>query len=250
MSDPISLIFFLLLLGAVLLLRAGVPNARIHFKGAMGEAEISRILRGLPRNEYHVFNDLVLDTEFGSSQIDHVVVAKAGIFVIETKNYKGWIHGSDRAEYWTQSIYKHKTTFRNPVKQNWSHVLALKEVLAGIGRIQYFPIIVFAGSATLKNVYSKTPVIYSDQLFAEIVGQASDYSIPDTQLNEIIRRIEDPDGRPRPIPSRQNSPLLTTQRRDPTKCPKCKNSLVLRNGRFGQFYGCSSYPRCKYTQNI
>jgi len=33
------------------------------------------------------------------------------------------------------------------------------------------------------------------------------------------------------------------------KCPKCNNNLVLRNGKFGEFYGCSSYPACKYTKN-
>ena len=32
-------------------------------------------------------------------------------------------------------------------------------------------------------------------------------------------------------------------------CPECGNKLVLKNGRFGEFYGCSNYPRCKYTRN-
>lgn len=32
-------------------------------------------------------------------------------------------------------------------------------------------------------------------------------------------------------------------------CPICKGPLVLRNGVNGKFYGCSNYPKCKYTQN-
>lgn len=34
------------------------------------------------------------------------------------------------------------------------------------------------------------------------------------------------------------------------RCPRCNGKLVLRTGRFGKFYGCSHYPRCKFTQNL
>ena len=33
-------------------------------------------------------------------------------------------------------------------------------------------------------------------------------------------------------------------------CPKCGGALQIRNGKYGQFYGCSNYPRCKYTKKI
>jgi len=33
-------------------------------------------------------------------------------------------------------------------------------------------------------------------------------------------------------------------------CPYCKNLLILRKGKYGDFYGCSNYPKCKYTQKI
>ena len=33
-----------------------------------------------------------------------------------------------------------------------------------------------------------------------------------------------------------------------TVCPRCGGSLVIRDGRYGKFYGCSSYPKCTYTQ--
>jgi len=34
------------------------------------------------------------------------------------------------------------------------------------------------------------------------------------------------------------------------KCPKCNGYLIERSGKFGQFYGCSNYPKCQYTKNI
>ncbi len=33
------------------------------------------------------------------------------------------------------------------------------------------------------------------------------------------------------------------------KCPKCGEILIKRNGKFGQFLGCSGYPNCRYTEN-
>ncbi len=32
-------------------------------------------------------------------------------------------------------------------------------------------------------------------------------------------------------------------------CPECGGELVKRKGRFGEFFGCSNYPNCKYTKN-
>ena len=33
-------------------------------------------------------------------------------------------------------------------------------------------------------------------------------------------------------------------------CPKCVGALVLRNGKYGKFYGCSNYPKCRYTAPV
>ena len=33
-------------------------------------------------------------------------------------------------------------------------------------------------------------------------------------------------------------------------CPKCAGALVLRNGKYGKFYGCSNYPKCTYTAPV
>ena len=33
-------------------------------------------------------------------------------------------------------------------------------------------------------------------------------------------------------------------------CPRCKHTLVKRNGKFGEFWGCSEFPNCRYTENI
>lgn len=71
-------------------------------KGKRGEKHVAAFLSFLPKKEYKVINDLLLQTGGHSTQIDHVVISVYGIFVIETKYYKGWIYGGENSEYWTQ----------------------------------------------------------------------------------------------------------------------------------------------------
>ena len=41
-----------------------------------------------------------------------------------------------------------------------------------------------------------------------------------------------------------------TQTPTKKKCPKCGAPLIIRLGRFGKFYGCSAWPKCKYTKPL
>jgi DNA topoisomerase-1 len=31
-------------------------------------------------------------------------------------------------------------------------------------------------------------------------------------------------------------------------CPKCGGKLIMREGKYGNFIGCSNFPKCRYTQ--
>ncbi|MCW1913981.1 NERD domain-containing protein [Luteolibacter sp. GHJ8] len=100
-------------------------------KGEDGELYVARDLRDLDPFAYRVFHDLYLPRPDGrgTTQVDHIVVSRFGIFVIETKNYAGWIFGGARQKMWTQSIFGRNTQFPNPLHQNHLHVLALQGFL-------------------------------------------------------------------------------------------------------------------------
>lgn len=74
-----------------------------NMKGKFSEELAYRKMLELP-DEYHIFNDLFLENNGYTTQIDHVVVSPYGVFVIETKGYKGWILGGENSDYWTQVI--------------------------------------------------------------------------------------------------------------------------------------------------
>ena len=88
------------------------------FKGFLGESVINVAMwLKLEKDIYHRLNGITLPrANGGSTQIDHIIVSVYGIFVIETKNYKGWIYGSETQRQWTQSFPNgSKFKFQNPL---------------------------------------------------------------------------------------------------------------------------------------
>jgi len=93
-------------------------DVRRRVKGAMGERNVSRILhRKLPSNRYRVFDSVLLRfPDGGTSQIDHIVVSQMGIFVIESKNYKGTIVGLCENQKWTLIVKGGRYERYSPIK--------------------------------------------------------------------------------------------------------------------------------------
>ena len=221
-------------------------------KGAIGESSVASTLRKLPGKEYVVFNNLMLKTKRGSSQIDHVVVSIYGIYVIETKHYKGWIHGHEKSQNWTQTIYKKKTKFRNPIKQNWSHIYALKEVLSDFKNIRYHNIVVFTGGGKLKNITSNTPVIYRNKLNRTIKLSRESVSLDAEQVNAITlifneAEVSNKKSKREHVKQVKRSRKEYKQKIKLLICPRCDSDLLVRKGKHGKFYGCSNYPQCRFT---
>lgn len=120
-------------------------------KGRVGEASINFLAkRFLDRDVYHLIPDVTLPSGDGTTQIDHVIVSRYGIFVIETKMYKGWIYGGEKDAQWTQVIYKRKERFQNPLRQNYKHTKTLSD-LTGIPHDYFKSIVVFVGDSTFKT---------------------------------------------------------------------------------------------------
>ncbi len=121
------------------------------FKGIFGEFFVNLSAKlFLDKEQYHLIKNVTLPTEDGSTQIDHVIVSKYGVFVVETKNMKGWIFGSPNQKTWTQKIYKHSSKFQNPLHQNYKHVKTLESLL-NLEEEQIFSVVVFVGDSTFKT---------------------------------------------------------------------------------------------------
>lgn len=238
--------WFVILIIVIVLFRIFLPQ----IKGWIGEKTVSVVLSTLPGEEYRTINNVMLKTETGTSQVDHVVVSTYGIFVIETKNYKGWITGSENSNQWVKNMYGKKYPFRNPIKQNYGHVKALESMLE-IPFETFIPIVVFSVQSDLK-VKTKSPVVYTSQL-AKTIRKYSDIKIPKEDIEKIALKINEAN-----VDSKENRKKHVQDIRDNLKkeeeivkagiCPKGGGELKKRKGKNGTFLGCSNYPKCRYTK--
>src|ERR1044071_6399221 len=81
-----------------------------------GEAAVHKVIvANFHSPQYHLLNNLTIPFQDGTTQIDHILISTKGIFVIETKNYSGWIFGDDKSKQWMQVIYRVKNRFQNPI---------------------------------------------------------------------------------------------------------------------------------------
>ncbi len=241
----------ILLFGTILFLIARAFRMAIMGKGAYAEDRVARRLARLPE-EYHVFNDVYIRSGNRSVQIDHVVISWYGVFVIETKNYKGWVYGSANAEHWTQNIYGHKYQLYNPTRQNASHVSALCD-LFHITRDKAISIIVFAGSATV-HCSADCHVVCLNQL-RQVIERYKYVHFTDEQVMQMMGKLSEAlvtdKNRKREHVHEVRQQVAEKERLEANGiCPRCHGQLVMRKGRYGHFIGCSNYPNCKYTAQI
>ncbi|MFA6308865.1 MAG: NERD domain-containing protein [Clostridia bacterium] len=238
-------------LWALVVLTAIFKAFQPKISGYFGEKTISTLVSFLPKDKYLILNNIMLKTNTGTTQIDHIVVSVYGIFVIETKNYKGWILGNEMDEYWTQNIYGKKNKFKNPIRQNFGHIKALEELLSAYDGIPTIPIVAFSGKSDLKVKLNKYKVVYFSgvvkvikQYDSEVLNFKKAKEISDFILHSNIDGKETRKDHVTAIKKKVND---TATKTDNNICPKCGGTLVERNGRYGTFTGCSNYPKCRFT---
>ncbi|WP_114764537.1 nuclease-related domain-containing protein [Vibrio rhodolitus] len=237
-----------------LLLIVSVFKSR-WFKGVFGEFLVNRLLSKLPESDYTLIKDVTLPTSDGTTQVDHIVVSRFGIFVVETKNMKGWIFGSAHQKQWTQKIYRHSSKFQNPLHQNYKHIKTL-ETLLGCSEEHLHSVIVFIGDSTFKTemppnvTYARGCIQYIQQ-FNEVVFSDNDYA----GLIELINQIKLKRGVITDLKHRKHVKEIVESKASSNQCPRCGSEMVLRETKRGenigkQFWGCSSFPKCRAVKHF
>lgn len=100
--------------------------------GKQGEERTAHLLNSLPDN-YKLIRNAVISYEGRESEIDNIVVGNTGVFIIETKNHRGYISGDCHEMYWAQHKIDnygecHSKNFYNPTKQVATHIYRLKGI--------------------------------------------------------------------------------------------------------------------------
>lgn len=253
-----------------------------NFIGKRGESLTARELKlvDLLGRKGKILRNIYIPKENGdTSEIDLLYITQKGIFVIESKNYSGWIFGDEKSTNWTASLPNgQKNRFYNPILQNKTHIKWLNEYLGG--GIPLFSLIVFSERCELKkvtlNAESNVKVIKRDYLYANIrkIWNEVPDVLTDNEVEEFyavlkrltnvgedvkIEHIESIKKRYERTPAESQSEEKrrtckeTAEEGSVRTCPKCGSPLVLRTVAKGenagkQFYGCSQFPKCWYKE--
>lgn len=221
-------------------------------KGWIGEAQSTLAKKIFLDSKIYIdLNNVTIPIPNGTTQIDHVIVSRYGLFVVESKNKDGWIFGDEASPQWTQSIFGKKYRFQNPLHQNYRHTKALSEFL-GIDHDKFFSVVMFWGDCEFKTplpphvmakgytsyIKSQTTVLFSDQEVQDIATAIKKGMLPKSWATR-----------------RQHVASLKERFSSTTTCPKCGSALLLRTAKSGpnngsQFYGCTKYPACRYVAKL
>lgn len=224
-------------------------------KGMFGELFVALMLRlFLDKRRYHRLHNVTLPTIDGTTQIDHVVVSEFGIFVIETKNMRGWIFGSENQAQWTQKIYRKNVRFQNPLRQNYKHTKAV-EAVTGLDSELVHSVVVFMGDSTFKTEMPVN-VVYG----GELVRYIKRFQEPVLSEGEVVCALDSiRNGKHASNWQTHRDHVASLKTRSDEQavrlCPRCGEVLVIRQVRQGvkageKFWGCSAYPRCREVQEI
>lgn len=233
------------------------------FKGFVGEAMGSLAHKiWLDSDIYRELNNVTIPTPNGTTQIDHVIVSRFGIFVIEAKNMNGWIFGDEKSAEWTQSFPGGKFRFQNPLRQNYGHTKCLSEFL-GVEQNKLHSVVMFWGESTFKTpmpdnvldkgyssyIMSKTTVLFTDDEVEQIVDAIQTGKLPRTWATRRphVASLKERHSKP-------EMPPEIMKCGDPC-CPKCGSVMLKRSAKKGvnagnEFWGCSRYPGCRGIVNI
>ena len=252
-------IFPILVIGLIIWVKKNQSN----WIGAIGERRVRKEIEKLERKHpgtYKSYHDIYIPKSDGTlSQIDHIIVSKYGLFVIETKFYDGWIFGSENQKNWTQVIFKRKEKFLNPIWQNKGHIRALREWLGEEGeKIPTHSIVVFFKTATFKNSmnFEQADVIYLHDILKTI--SLKNTNIVNTQTTESISNrlteLKAEGMKDKKKIAKQHVKNIKTKQASIKQsvtqniCPRCGGELKLRNGKYGQFKGCNNFPKCRFVE--
>ena len=198
--------------------------------------------------DFVVLKNLYIPYQNKTSEIDLLMIHEKGIYVFESKNYSGWIFGNTEQLNWTQCLKGgEKNKFYNPIRQNKTHIKALSNFL-GLSEDAFVSYVVFSERCTLKDVPADTEnvvIVRRPEMLRHLRKQLS--TAPIIYSLEIINQMADKLVKAASVTEEEKQKHIDDIN---TRCPFCGNELVLRKGKYGDFWGCSSYPKCSFTRKV
>lgn len=158
-------------------------------KGKIGEKKVQKALfKGL-NYKYHIFNNVTFRDEYQyTTQIDHIVLSRYGLFVLEVKNYSGWIYAYEHKKNWIQKFPSKQIEFQNPIFQNHRHINVLKFILdAKELSNNIHSIVIFSNNSTFKTPFPEQ--VFQENQWIPYIKSFKNIVFTEQQINYIKNQI-------------------------------------------------------------
>lgn len=255
------------------------PYSSVIFdKGRLGEFYIYKYLLPLEGYQKYLFNVYFPKENGETTEADVILIHESGIYVFESKNYGGWIFGTENQQYWTQTFpsgkgRSSKSRFLNPIIQNKVHLKWLRHYLEDAS-LPIYSYIVFSDRCTLKDIHLTSDehhVINRYNILEEVKHNAANAvtRLSNDEIDSIYEKLypltqADDELRAKHIEevNRKQEKASHTANYDNSSadaaemiCPRCGGRLVMRVAERGEnigkrFLGCSNFPKCRYIRNL
>ncbi len=198
--------------------------------------------------KFEVLKNVYVPYKEKTAEIDLIMIHEKGIYVFESKNYSGWIFGDENQLNWVQSLPNgEKSKFYNPIRQNQTHIKALSECLE-LPISAFKSYIIFSNRCTLKKVPKSTDsviIVKREDMLNNIRADLKRLPViyNDREIQHYKYRLIDHTNKSSEDKEKHIDNIKN-------KCPYCGSDLILRKGKHGEFYGCSAYPKCKFTKKL
>jgi hypothetical protein len=180
----VGILFFLVAVATGILLAWGDRRLGNYLKGAKGEEWVAHELAFLS-SEYTVFNGLRLGG--GKENFDHIIVGPAGLFVVETKNWKGSVEFRDGKLY-----AGGKEPSRPPLKQVKSATAELVSFIddAGCGAIPLHSVLCFLGTQLPQDIMNVNGVVVcKGENLLEVLQETFDEPISVSLREQVVHEL-------------------------------------------------------------
>ncbi len=258
-------------------------------KGRRGEYLISLELNEFEKKGAKLLFNCYLpkeESQFGEfSEVDVMLIHSTGIYVIESKNYRGGIEGSVAERNWYQSICRYvgigkkqkklwdKYPFYNPILQNKTHIENLKRVIKEKGvqkDIPIYSLVVFSNGSILRNYVKKKNgknklsngikikntrelrVINTQYVYSTVkqMGRHSKGALSQEDIKQLKELLYPYTQKTESEIFRHRNGIQRIKRNMYPKriCPKCGMELVVRFAQKGQNRGKNFYGCKRFPQ--
>ena len=220
------------------------------FKGWIGEKKTTfNMWLSLDAKIYRRFHNVIIPAKSGTTQIDHILVSPYGLFIVETKNIKGWIFGSENQSKWTQTLYRKKYSFQNPLRQTFRQKKTLSDFLDIDESIMHI-VVYFVGDCQFKT---QLPANVLKSGLGRYIKKFRNRVLSPEGVDRLIRALEKHVSESS-LTTRDHVRSLRERHASSTVCPRCGSNLIVRTAKKGpnagsKFLGCENYPRCRFTKN-